>query len=169
MKKCIFFFTAALLALMSCSNPDYELENLVPTQYHKVLAVKNSGKQSLTLSDTEKDDSVTITVMKLGSDPSLTANVSSRPLKDDELKEEYSDPEGVNYKQISADCYSFEKTELAFSSSDRWKYFKLAIHPKAVKTLMATDPSASWVLPLVIESKTDSVNANAKEYFLQLY
>ena len=166
MKKYILYIAAALLSFTGCSESEYELDNLVPGQYHKIMFVKNSGKHNKTLLDIEDDDLTSIAVVKSGSDPSLTADVSIRPLTDAELQSQYSDVEGVDYKELSAECYSLDQTELSFASSDRVKSFNLAIHPQAVKSLMATDNSATWVLPLVVESEKDSVNSTSNEYFI---
>ena len=166
MKKYILSFVTALMLLTGCSNSDYELDNLVPGQYHKIIVLKNSGKVEKTLLDVEDDDVTSLTVMKVGSDPSLTADVQVRPLTDEELKEEYSDLDGVNYKQLSSDCYSLSATDLAFSSSDRYKKFTLSVHPHAAKTLMASDKTATWVVPLTLDSKNDSINAESKDFFM---
>lgn len=166
MKKYILSFATALLLLTGCSNSDYELQNLVPGQYHKIIVLKNSGKVEKTLLDVEDDDVTSLTVLKVGSDPSLTADVQVRPLTDEELKEEYSDLDGVNYKQLSSDCYSLSSTDLSFSSSDRYKTFTLSVHPHETKTLMASDKTATWVVPLTLDSKSDSINAESKEYVL---
>lgn len=166
MKKYILYIAATVLVCTGCSESKYELDNLVPAQYHKIMFVKNSGKHSKTLLDIEDDDLTSITVVKSGSDPSLTADVSIRPLTGEELKSQYSEVEGVNYKELSTDCYSLDNTGLSFASSDRTKKFNLSIHPQKVKSLMATDNTATWVLPLVVESEKDSVNAESNEYFI---
>lgn len=156
---------AALLTFSGCSESEYEIDKLVPGEYHKIMFVKDSGKHNKTLLDIEDDDVTTIALVKSGSDPTLSANASIRPLTDAELKSQYSDFEGVNYKELTSECYSLDNTELAFSSSDRVKYINVTIHPQAVKSLIATDETATWVLPLLVESKTDSINANANSYF----
>lgn len=166
MKKYILYIAAVLLACTGCSESEYELDNLVPEQYHKIMFVKNSGKHSRTLLDIEDDDLTSIAVVKSGSDPTLTAHVNIRTLTEEELQMEYSDVEGVNYKELSTECYSLDHTELSFASSDRVQYFNLAIHPQAVKNLMASDDDATWVLPLVVESANDSINAEANKYFV---
>ena len=96
MKKYFLYITVALLALTSCDESQYELQNLVPGQYHKVMVVKDSGKHNKTLYDTGDADTTNISVMKVGSDPSLTAHVDVRTLTDEELRTQYSELEGVN-------------------------------------------------------------------------
>lgn len=43
----------AVLLLTACDESKYELENLVPEEYHKVLYINKSGTQELTLYNTE--------------------------------------------------------------------------------------------------------------------
>ena len=42
----------SLLLLGACDESKYDLDSLVPEQYHKILYVNNSGKQEVTLYDT---------------------------------------------------------------------------------------------------------------------
>ena len=42
----------AVLLLTACDESKYELENLVPEEYHKVLYINKSGTQELTLYNT---------------------------------------------------------------------------------------------------------------------
>lgn len=57
------------MLLSACNNSKYDLENLVPQEYHKILYVNNSGKQEMTLYDTGEDYTYTLSVIKTGSDP----------------------------------------------------------------------------------------------------
>ena len=36
------------MLLSACNNSKYDLENLVPQEYHKILYVNNRGKQEMT-------------------------------------------------------------------------------------------------------------------------
>ena len=166
MKKYFLYIAAALLAFTSCDDSQYELQNLVPGQYHKILVVKDSGKHNKTLYDTGDADTTNISVMKVGSDPSLTAHVDVRTLTDEELRAQYSELEGVNYKTLSSDCYHITNTTLDYASSDRYKTCQVILDPHAIETVMATEQAATWVLPLKFESKSDSVNANSNEYLI---
>ena len=44
----------SLLLLGACDESKYDLDSLVPEQYHKILYVNNSGKQEVTLYDTDR-------------------------------------------------------------------------------------------------------------------
>lgn len=166
MKKYILYAAVALLAMTGCSDSDYTLDKLVPGEYHKIMLIKDGGKHTKTLLDVEDDDVTSITIQKLGSDPTLTANVNIRTLTDEELDSEYSQADGINYKQLPADCYALDNTNIEFSSSDRYKKIQLAIHPQKVKEQIAANADVKWVIPLKMESQKDSVNANSDEYFV---
>lgn len=162
------WLAGGLFLLAACNESEYDLENLVPEEYHKILYVNNSGKQELTLFDTEEDNTYTFSVFKAGSDPYQTASVDVNILSQEEVDNEYSQLEGVSYKVLSTDCYSLDATHLDFPIEDRYKQVNIALKPQLVKSLMATDPESVWVLPLHVTSESDSINANKDELFLQI-
>lgn len=168
MKIKTILLTGGLILLAACSESKYELDQLVPEEYHKILYVNNSGKQEVTLYDTDEDNLFTLSVFKSGSDPTLTANAEIRRLTQEELDAQYSTPEAVNYKIIGDGSYSLDATRLDFSSTDRYKLVNIALTPQKVKADMETDPEAVWVLPLVVTSQTDSINADKNELFLKI-
>lgn len=158
----------SLIALGACSDSKYDLDKLVPEAYHNILYVNNSGKQSLTLFDTEDDYEYTFSVIKAGSEPTQTACAIVNVMTQAELDKEYSEPEGITYKLIDESCYSLDATRLDFSSTDRYKLVNISLKPQNVKATIKNDPAAVWVLPLQVSSETDSVNAVKSELFLQV-
>lgn len=168
MKIGTILLMGGLVLLGACSESKYDLDQLVPEEYHKILYVNNSGKQDFTLYDTDEDNKYVLSVIKSGSDPSLTASVKVSVLTQAELDKEYSEPEGTNYKLIGENCYSLDATTLDFSSADRYKLVNIFLKPQSVKAFMETDPDAVWVLPLQLTSETDSINAEKNELFLKL-
>lgn len=163
-----FLLAGSLLLLAACDESEYDLNNLVPEQYHKILYVNNSGKQAVTLYDTGEDYRYTFSVFKSGSDPSQTASVDIRVLTQEELDRRYSDPEAVDYQLIGTDCYSIEATHLDFSAGDRYKPVTVSLDPESIKAAIGTRPEAKWVLPLEAVSDNDSINSEKKELFLQI-
>ena len=93
MRKNIIYLAGCLMLLSACNNSKYDLENLVPQEYHKILYVNNSGKQEMTLYDTGEDYTYTLSVIKTGSDPTLTANAQINVLSQEEVDQLYSNPE----------------------------------------------------------------------------
>lgn len=164
MKKTLYTLALALLAFTSCNDSDYELDKIVPQEYHKIMVLKDSGKHTVNVQS--GDATVDFTVLKSGSDPSLTASVNVRTLTDAELNEEYCDLENVNYRQLPADCYQLSATTLDFSSADRYKTVSVTLHSQQIKAKMQEDATATWTLPLKIESVNDSINAESNQYFI---
>ena len=154
--------------LAACSESKYDIDQLVPEEYHKILYVNNSGKQEVTLYDTDADNLYTLSVIKSGSDPSLTAAANILVLTQAELDAKYSEPEAVNYQLIGADAYSLAASSVDFSSADRYKLVTISLKPQVVKAAIESNPDAVWVLPLKVTSETDSINAEKNELFLQL-
>lgn len=168
MKIRTILLTGSLMLLGACSESKYDLDQLVPEEYHKILYVNNSGKQEVTLYDTDADNLYTLSVIKSGSDPTLTASATIKVLSQEELDTEYSEPEAVNYKVIGENAYSLDAPSVEFSSDDRYKLVEISLKPQAVKAAMESNPEAVWVLPLKVISETDSINAEKNELFLQL-
>lgn len=156
------------MLLSACNNSKYDLENLVPQEYHKILYVNNSGKQEMTLYDTGEDYTYTLSVIKTGSDPTLTANAQINVLSQEEVDQLYSNPEAVNYKVLSEESFSLETADLVFTSEDHSKSVNVSVNSTKVKALIESNPEAKWVLPLRVTSQTDSVNAAKNELFLQI-
>lgn len=167
MKIKTLLFTALVL-MAACDDSEYNLENIVPDEYHKILYVKDSGKQQVTLYDVEDDYIHTLSIIQAGSDPNQTAKANIRVLSQAEVDTKYSEPEAVNYKVLAQEAYTLGDTEVNFSVSDRYKLVKIALKPQTIKGIMESDPTATWVLPLEVISETDSINSKKNELFMQL-
>lgn len=168
MKLTNILLAGTLILCGACSESEYELKNLVPDEYKKILYINQSGKQELTLFDTEEDNTYTFSVFKGGSEPSQTANVTIGVLSQSEVDEEYSNVEGTNYKVISANSYSIDSPQLDFSTDDRYKLVTISLKPQLIKAEMESNPEAVYVLPLKATSATDSINSTKNELFLQI-
>lgn len=170
MKKILYLslLASCLMTLGACEGSEYDLENQIPEKFHKILYLNTSGKQEVTLYNTEEDNVYSFSVVKAGSDQTLAAAATINVLTQEEVDSEYSELEGVNYKVISPNAYSFDESQLDFSATDRYKMVNISLKPREVLAALENDPSAIWVLPLQVSSQTDSINANKDELFLQL-
>lgn len=168
MRKNTICLAGCLILLSACNNSKYDLENLVPQEYHKILYVNNSGKQEMTLYDTGENYTYILSVIKSGSDPTQTANAQINILSQEEVDQLYSTPEAVNYKVLSEESFSLETADLVFTSEDHSKSVNVSVNSTKVKELIESNPDAKWVLPLRVTSQTDSVNAEKNELFLQI-
>ncbi|WP_303011805.1 DUF1735 domain-containing protein [uncultured Bacteroides sp.] len=170
MKKIAYLslLTSCLISLGACEGSEYDLENQVPEKFHKILYLSISGKQEVTLYNTDEDNTYSFSVIKAGSDPTLNATADITVLTQEEVDRQYSDLEGVNYKVIGSNAYSLDKTQLNFSAEDDYQLVNLFLKPREVMTAIESNPSAVWVLPIYINSENDSINVNKNQLFLQL-
>lgn len=167
MKKNMIGLAGCLVLLAACNDEQYELENLVPQEYHKILYITKSGKQNLTLYETGEDNVYTFSVYKGGSDPSQEASAEIGVLTQQQVDEMYSLPEATAYRCLTEECFSLGKS-VDFASGERLQEMEVSLDPAAIKALMETDLSATWVLPMQMTSETDSVNTGKNELFLQI-
>lgn len=167
MKTKYILAASAFVLLGACDESEYELENLVPEQYHKVLYINNSGTIDMILYNTGEDNTCKLSIFKGGSQSEQTADAIIGVLEQDVVDKTYSEPEMVNYKVLAPECYSIETTELHFSSEDRFKNVTVAIHVPEVEKTIARNPGAICVLPLYLYSRTDSVNEYKNETFIK--
>ncbi len=171
MKKHIYnmVLLAGSLALLSaCDKDSFELDNLIPEKFHKIVYLQTTGKQELTLYNTGQENTFSYMVLKGGSDPSLSAGADLRVLTQDEVDTQYSQLEGVDYRVLDSGSYTLDRTHFDFASGERRKEFTVSIDPEAVMRDMENAPEAIFVLPISLTSNTDSVNANRTSLSLQV-
>ena len=170
MKKTTYLSLLAgcLITLGACEGSKYDLENQIPEKFHKILYLSISGKQDLTLYNTDEDNTYSFSLIKAGSDPTLSAKADITVMTQEEVDEQYSDLEGINYQVISPSAYSLDKSQLEFSAEDSYKLVNLSLKPREVMAAIASNPNAIWVLPLYVSSENDSINATKNQLFLQL-
>lgn len=170
MKKTTYLSLLAgcLITLGACEGSKYDLENQIPEKFHKILYLSISGKQDLTLYNTDEDNTYSFSLIKAGSDPTLSAKADITVMIQEEVDEQYSDLEGINYQVISPSAYSLDKSLLEFSAEDSYKLVNLSLKPREVMAAIASNPNAIWVLPLYVSSENDSINATKNQLFLQL-
>ncbi len=164
MKKLIYntiLIILGIFVITSCSNSEYSLGNLVPGQYHKIAYFKNSGEDSLRLYTTQSNYQDTLTIIKAGSDPSLTADLKVNVMPQSEVDSLYSNVQGVNYKVIPQEDYSFNNGQnVTFGKGETGKILTMTINPIKIYQLEVANPGVKYVLPLqLVSNKKDSVNS----------
>ena len=141
----------AVLLLTACDESKYELENLVPEEYHKVLYINKSGTQELTLYNTGELNTYAFSVYKGGSDPSLTASGEIAVHSQEEVDVLY----GADYRIIPSGSYSMDTDRLDFASEERSKVVTLSLSTDLIGAAMEANPEATYVLPLYLTSEKD--------------
>lgn len=164
MKKRMIWLAGCLVALAACDESKYDLDQLTPQEYYKILYVKDGGEQALSLYDTTEDYVYTFSVVKGGALPELSANADVKVLNQTELDAEY----GTGYTLLSSNMYSIDVTHIELTADKPYQQVNVAFKPQAIKALMEDDADLKLVLPLQVVSETDSINANLNDAFLAI-
>ena len=118
---------AGLFIFNACEGTDFEVGSQIPEKFHKILYLDVAGKQNLTLYNTEEPNNYTLTLIKGGSEPTLTASADFIVSTQEEIDENYSTIEGINYKVVTPECYSLKPSHVDFASSDEYKKVQVLI------------------------------------------
>ena len=79
----------------------------------------------------------------------------------------YSNVEGINYRVVSSDSYSFDSDrELIFGKGEQGKFLPVTINPIKIYQQIKATPDAKFVLPLRLKSKKDSINSTLDQTFI---
>ena len=130
----------AVLLLTACDESKYELENLVPEEYHKVLYINKSGTQELTLYNTGELNTYAFSVYKGGSDPSLTASGEIAVHSQEEVDVLY----GTDYRIIPSGSYSMDTDRLDFASEERSKVVTLSLSTEFIRITDVLTPAMGF-------------------------
>lgn len=163
--KRLIILTSTVLLLAGCSE-NKDIQQWFPSEYNKILYILDSGSQNITVYKTGEDDVHTFSVCKAGSDPSLSADAKIGIASQEEVDAEYSDNEGVTYKILPESTYSIEPSDLTFDKGETSKQVTVSIHPDELATAMQQETGVKWILPLKLESSSDSVNSTKNDYSL---
>ena len=165
MKINVLFGLFFILFLSACDKSEYDLDNIVPPQYHKIMYINNSGTHNVSLS-TNQVDTFNISIFKGGSQHEVSASVNLTVLSQEHVDSIYSEKDKVDYKVINSDCYTLEPNHLEFSSADYYKVAKVLFNNQKVRQLIADNPNVNYVVPIGLSSANDLINADKSEVFL---
>lgn len=170
MKKLIYnsLLLGGMLLVASCSNSEYEVQNLVPEKYHKILYVNNNGKQEMNMNTVETTPVYPLRIVKAGSDPNLSADVNVVTMSQEEVDELYNDIEGTNYQVIPSNTYSYAAPEITFQPGEVGKRLDVTFHSDLIYEEMQRNAEVQYVLPVKITSDKDSINVYKNHVLLLL-
>lgn len=94
---------ALSLFAVACNDSEYDLQNLVPEEYHAVVNVQDEGNMALRIYDTGLAKSFEFTVLRGGSDPSIAIEAEAVPMTQAELTEI-----GADYVLLPQSYYSLD-------------------------------------------------------------
>lgn len=167
------YIASAMIALMlagaSCSN-DYDI---YPTEYDKVLMIKDAGASEITVYSTDTKASFKMTILKGGVTAGSTAKATLRVMSDTEFSD-YLAESGRPYTLLPANCFSFSpdsKTsslEVEFGTDETYKIVDVYIESAAFGEYMETYDGSLYqpALPVILESNDASINTESSETFI---
>ncbi len=156
--------TAALLVSAGCAESD--IQELFPSEYSKILYIKDAGDKNVTLYVTGKDMEYSFRVCKGGSDPGQSAEARVQVMSQEDLNAAYSIPYGKPYRLLTSDAYSIGTQDIDFGPDDKAQTVNVTLKVDRIKDLTASDNESLWTLPIELVSATDSVNAENNRYVL---
>ena len=145
---------AALGAMVACES-DFKPESMVGEQWSKILSIKNSGEQSLVLIGNGETTTFTLQVLKGGGNKDLAAQGTLRSLTKEELEAAHP---GNDYEIINEQFYTLPG-EVAVASGETGKLYDIEVKLQLALQQVRSNEERTLVLPLCLESATDSVNS----------
>lgn len=170
MKKNIIGLAGCMFMFAACDESKYDLENLVPDEYHTIVYMQNNGDKELTLYDVN-DENFTYThsmyFVKSGSEPESEASVELKVMSEEVVNSEYGINNNITYKVLPDNCYKLVNPSLKFTSEDRVLEANVELIPTKIRDVQDNDTEdVVWVLPLEVVSETDSVNSEKNRSIL---
>lgn len=152
-----------ILMNTSCDNYD----DTYPQEYEKILSLQTTGEQAVDLYKTGEATNYSITVIKSGSNPTLTASAHIGAM-DAANFEQYISERGLNYVAMPADCYSFNMEDLDYSSAETYKIINLQLNTSEIDRFEQTlEEGQTCVLPIMLTSTSDSILADKNTLILK--
>ncbi len=115
---CSFMATAAM---SSCSDSEYDFENLFPKEYHSIVAIADEESDSITFYDPTDNIDFSVNVIKGGSDPGIVAKAHLEPIPQDRLTA--IDP---GYVALPDSCYTLQGNSLTFDGEQAKQSIRVA-------------------------------------------
>ena len=106
MKSAINIWTyAAAFALLgtACDNSEYDLQTLVPDNYHAVINVQDDVDEAARIFDTGRSENINFTILRGGSDSSIAIEAQAVTMTQEALSQLGSD-----YVLLPSECYSLD-------------------------------------------------------------
>lgn len=130
MKRTIFIICFVILAF-SCNTSEYNLENLIPDRFKRVVCIKGERTADWNLFDVGIELSTDMTVLRSGGIPDLEASVKLVSMTQEELTSF-----GAGYVLVDPSYYSVPAS-VAFAPGERYKSISLSVPYDRIRQLKA--------------------------------
>lgn len=146
--------------LIACKKYD----DLVPTEYHNVVLIKENGNQEVTLyTGVNEKGSFEFTVMKSGSKPEAVATVETELINEERLK----NLGFTAVKQLPSNLYTIDKTRFNLDGNNRYAKGAVTLKNDEVERFLQSLPAnerEDYRIALQIKSSNATVNSD-KNFF----
>lgn len=164
MKNRILAITLAAsccLTYTACDdNKDEFLDN-----FSTILTFRNCDEIAVEVYNTGENGEYSLIVNKSGSQLG-TSTSASIEVMDEALLAIYNQENGKEYQAYPSDCYVFNGDKvLTFGAGDTYQTRKITLVTD--KILENNNKGGDWVIPFMLQSSTDSINAERKYVFLK--
>ncbi len=163
MKKIIFIAFLALFAY-SCNTSEYDLENLIPENYKRVVSIKGAGTEAWKLFDVGIPLSTNITVLRSGGIPDLSASTKLVPISQEELTL-------FNESYIAVDpSFYTVPSSIDFAAGERFKQIPLSVPYEKIQEIKELEKTLEKgkVFCIAVKLETDGITSIDKDAYYVL-
>lgn len=157
---------AALLAFAACDNSDYELDNLIPDEFKRVVCIKDAPVADMQLFDVGLAMKSSFTVLRSGGDPSLDASTQIQTMTQEELT-----TFGADYILVDPSYYTVD-SNISFAPDQRYKVIDVTFEAdkivelrQMIADLAAQDPNKGYYVALKLV-QTGETTVNDEKYYI---
>lgn len=150
-----------MFSLAACDNSDYELDNLIPDKYKRVVCIQNDQKADLELFDVGFELDTEITILRSGGDPSLSASTKLVTMSQDELSEF-----NLDYQLLDPSLYTVD-SKLEFAPNERYKTVALSFTSEAIKEMKENYNDGTYYAALKLQQDGETSVDTDKYYILR--
>lgn len=140
-------------------------DDLIPSEYDKILSLTVVGEQTLTLYETGEDGNYPISVMKGGNKPNATAEAKIKVMDEVEL-EIHSQVVGKSYTLLPSNLYEIDNNDVSFTSDEQFKKRNITLKTTLISELLKNS-TENYVLPILLYSDRDSINSEKELLMLK--
>lgn len=153
------YLSSILFALLFVNTAceDVDRNEIYQEQFRKILYLKTSGVIDMTLYKTGESVDYSLSIIKAGAFPELTADVKLEAMTEEELQE-YCAPRGLDMKRLPENCYDLSASDIHFNSGEGYKIVNMSLHTTEIDKM--SESSSDYVVPIMLKSANDSINSN---------
>lgn len=159
---------AAMLSFAACDNSEYELDNLIPDEFKRVVCIKDAPSADMQLFDVGVEMKSSFTIIRAGGDPSLEAATSIRSMTEEELA-----VYGADYVLVDPSYYTIP-SEVEFAPNQGYKVIDIKFSPENIVTLRQKiaelaeeSPNKAYYVAIQLEQKGETTVNDEKFYILR--